>query len=157
MNTTTLLKKDDNGNIETTSIRELNKLYPLVSFPKLDMFSDDLLVEFDVYLGELTIPDPTRSIVDVETTEWELVHGRRYIQKRTYTSKINTISAEEILRELRDYKLYMSDYTHTTDSTKEVTNKEAWTTYRQELRDLPANTPDPENVTWPKSPDGKLI
>ena len=28
-----------------------------------------------------------------------------------------------------------------------------WVTYRQELRDLPANTADPFHVTWPTSPD----
>lgn len=28
----------------------------------------------------------------------------------------------------------------------------AWKAYRQALRDLPANTPDPENVTWPAKP-----
>ena len=27
------------------------------------------------------------------------------------------------------------------------------TAYRQALRDLPANTPDPFDVTWPTNPD----
>lgn len=34
--------------------------------------------------------------------------------------------------------------------TEEV--KQAWLAYRQALRDLPANTTDPENPIWPQAP-----
>jgi|TARA_R110000823_G_C15938860_1_gene500231 hypothetical protein len=57
-----------------------------------------------------------------------------------------------ILRLDRDLRLSQSDFTQATDTTQTVTNKAAWATYRQELRDLPANTLDPENVIWPVSP-----
>ena len=30
--------------------------------------------------------------------------------------------------------------------------KQAWLDYRQALRDLPANTTDPENPIWPEAP-----
>jgi len=30
--------------------------------------------------------------------------------------------------------------------------KQAWLDYRQALRDLPANTTDPENPVWPEMP-----
>ena len=30
--------------------------------------------------------------------------------------------------------------------------KTAWSNYRQTLRDLPANTSDPANPTWPNEP-----
>ena len=30
--------------------------------------------------------------------------------------------------------------------------KAEWATYRQTLRDLPANTADPSNPTWPTKP-----
>ena len=30
--------------------------------------------------------------------------------------------------------------------------KTEWQTYRSELLDLPANTPDPSNITWPTKP-----
>ena len=32
-------------------------------------------------------------------------------------------------------------------------NQEAWRTYRQALRDLPANTEDASNPTWPTAPE----
>ena len=35
----------------------------------------------------------------------------------------------------------------------DVTMSDAWKTYRQALRDLPANTKDPENPTWPSKPE----
>ena len=30
---------------------------------------------------------------------------------------------------------------------------DAWKTYRQQLRDLPANTSDPTKPTWPTKPE----
>ena len=35
----------------------------------------------------------------------------------------------------------------------DVTMSDAWKTYRQALRDLPANTKDPANPTWPTKPE----
>ena len=54
------------------------------------------------------------------------------------------------LRATRDALLSQSDWTQMSDVT--LGNSAAWATYRQELRDLPANTVDPENPTWPTKP-----
>jgi len=54
------------------------------------------------------------------------------------------------LRKERQALLMESDWKLLEDSG--VTNKEEWKTYRQALRDLPANTTDPTNVTWPTKP-----
>ena len=40
------------------------------------------------------------------------------------------------------------DYPHPTEEAKQ-----AWLDYRQALRDLPANTVDPENPVWPTPPE----
>jgi len=40
------------------------------------------------------------------------------------------------------------DYPHPTPEAKQ-----AWLDYRQALRDLPANTTDPENPVWPTPPN----
>ncbi len=56
------------------------------------------------------------------------------------------------LRQARDAQLAASDWTQASDSTKPVEGAVAWATYRQELRDLPANTSDFENVVWPEAP-----
>ena len=54
------------------------------------------------------------------------------------------------LRDTRDSFLMGSDWTQAADVS--LDNKAAWATYRQTLRDLPANTADPENPSWPAKP-----
>lgn len=51
----------------------------------------------------------------------------------------------------RNGLLQDSDYKVLPDST--TTKLEEWKTYRQALRDLPANTSDPLDVTWPTPPE----
>lgn len=53
------------------------------------------------------------------------------------------------LRAERNLKLSTSDWTQVADA---PVNQQAWATYRQALRDLPANTTDPANPIWPSKP-----
>ena len=57
----------------------------------------------------------------------------------------------EILRGRRDMFLQESDWTQFNDSPLSEAEKTEWATYRQELRDLPANNPNPK---WEKNADG---
>jgi len=59
-----------------------------------------------------------------------------------------------ILRQERDRRLVATDITVLPDRWESMNNdsKTAWSVYRQALRDLPANTPDPTNITWPTKP-----
>ena len=59
----------------------------------------------------------------------------------------------EELRDLRDFKLSECDWTQIADVPLTEEQKTAWATYRQELRDLPANTEDPKNPIWPTAPN----
>ena len=52
------------------------------------------------------------------------------------------------LRRERNAKLAESDWMANSD----VTMSDDWKSYRQSLRDLPANTADPSDVTWPTAP-----
>ena len=54
----------------------------------------------------------------------------------------------EILREERNRRLAETDYLALSDATL----SEDMRTYRQALRDLPANTSDPANPAWPVKP-----
>jgi hypothetical protein len=56
------------------------------------------------------------------------------------------------LRRERNMLLVSSDWTQYTDSPLDNEAKTNWATYRQSLRDLPADTPDPANPTWPVAP-----
>jgi len=57
------------------------------------------------------------------------------------------------LRNKRLYKLKESDWiVSISDSPLSQEKVEEWKVYRQALRDLPANTTDPENPVWPQAP-----
>lgn len=56
------------------------------------------------------------------------------------------------LRSTRDLLLTACDWTQSPDSPLTDAKKAEWATYRQQLRDLPANTSDPANATWPTPP-----
>lgn len=63
-----------------------------------------------------------------------------------------TPTAEEVFRKERNRILKETDWTQMPDSPLTDTKKQEWATYRQQLRDLPANTTDPSNPTWPTQP-----
>ena len=56
------------------------------------------------------------------------------------------------LRNERDDLLLFSDFTQLADTGLSDSKKAEWVTYRKSLRDLPANTSDPANPTWPTKP-----
>jgi hypothetical protein len=56
----------------------------------------------------------------------------------------------ERIRLWRSRELAASDWTQLADSTA---NKTAWATYRQALRDLPANNKDPKKIVFPTRPE----
>ena len=56
----------------------------------------------------------------------------------------------KFLRDRRNDLLTKSDWTQSRDVT--LSNDSAWQTYRQALRDLPSNTADASNPTWPTEP-----
>ena len=74
-----------------------------------------------------------------------------------YTNSINELKNDVLLKKIREKrskllqytdKYVNSDYPHPTPEAKQ-----AWLDYRQALRDLPANTTDPENPVWPTPPE----
>lgn len=56
------------------------------------------------------------------------------------------------IRNKRNQLLAASDWTQFRDSPLSQEKQDQWALYRQALRDLPANTVDPSNVTWPAPP-----
>jgi len=91
------------------------------------------LEKTDLSVEEITSFTPYESAL----TEWD-----------TANVSVPTLSDEEILRATRDAKLAESDWMGLSDTTM----PEAWKTYRQALRDLPANTTDFANPTYPTEP-----
>ncbi len=68
----------------------------------------------------------------------------------------------QVLRGRRTMLLQQSDWTQFADSPLTDSKKAEWATYRQALRDLPANNPDPKwqdgdntklpDIDWPEEP-----
>ena len=54
------------------------------------------------------------------------------------------------IRMLRNQFLLSCDWTQVSDST---TDKAAWATYRQALRDIPTQAGFPDTVQWPTQPE----
>ena len=83
-----------------------------------------------------------------------------WLDSNTTVPTADEIAAEETrlanlepwnqLREKRNQLLAETDYLALSD----VTMSSEMQTYRQALRDLPANTSDPANPTWPAKPGG---
>jgi hypothetical protein len=62
----------------------------------------------------------------------------------------------ELIRQKRNDLLIASDWTQVNDSPLSDTKKEEWSTYRQELRDLPSSyqsTTNFDDVVFPTQPD----
>ncbi len=90
----------------------------------------------------------TSTLIDPENKE--VVNGVVVSISASVIAAAETAKAWKSLRGLRDAALASTDWTVVEDTP--VTNKAAWKTYRQALRDLPGNTTDPLNVTWPTPP-----
>ena len=69
-------------------------------------------------------------------------------EMKAWNDKLPEIELEA-LRFKRNKLLQETDWMAGSD----VTMSDAWKTYRQALRDLPANTKDPANPTWPTKPE----
>ena len=93
----------------------------------------------------------------VPDTDVELITGHWSnawkIADRTMSTSEAASAKDRAYRELRikrDDLLSMTDFYACSD----VTMPDNIKTYRQALRDLPANTPDPYDITWPEDPRG---
>tara|TARA_Y100000401_G_scaffold35656_1_gene26655 strand:- start:692 stop:1108 length:417 start_codon:yes stop_codon:yes gene_type:complete len=115
---------------------------PLKDFP-----TDIWAVEWNSTKGHIEKRDHTiTEITDITPynawiAEWEAV----------YTPPVDSTD-EEKFRAERNRRLEASDWTQLADSPLSATKKTEWATFRQTLRDLPANTEDFSNPTYPTEP-----
>ena len=98
---------------------------------------------------DLSSPVPPHTITkwdsdnpDSQPSESELISAWNTYKTRTGGPDM------ELLREERDTRLRETDWMASSD----LTISDSWKKYRQDLRDLPANTSDPKNPTWPTKP-----
>lgn len=88
-----------------------------------------------------------------DLNQLEVVDGA--IQVKSQSAQQSEVAAKlmDDLRGDRDVLLIKSDWTQFNDSPLTDVKKQEWASFRQALRDLPANTTDPRNITWPTKPD----
>lgn len=92
----------------------------------------------------------TLEYVQIDTN---LTTGETTEIRRPYTAEELVDLTEqkwEWLRRTRDRYLKESDWTQSGDLPEAL--RTSWATYRQQLRDLPANTTDPFEVVFPTKP-----
>lgn len=123
--------------------------------PSYDVFTPEvgeLLGADQVYLR----PPPHTSYGQVAYLDgYEEIEGLWY-QKYSIAGINDPVVADVVsiewnnLRAERSRRLAACDWTQLTDAPVDAT---VWAAYRQELRDLPANTTDPFYPPWPKEPE----
>lgn len=97
-----------------------------------------------------------QDMLDPETNE---VLGKKAVLDPTKVAAYDAQLASESdtkawadLRTKRNSLLTATDHTQLNDAPLTAQQKTDYATYRQELRDLPANTVDPTNPSWPVEP-----
>ena len=77
--------------------------------------------------------------------------GSAFTRKPVVDNRTDDEKAEEI-RSQRKSLIKATDWTQMPDSPLSDTDKAAWQTYRQALRDVPSQGDFPNSVTWPTKP-----
>lgn len=73
--------------------------------------------------------------------------------RKVVTDDRTDAEKENDARSERDGWLSQSDWAVMPDSPLSDSDKAAWQTYRQALRDVPAQAGFPDNITWPTKPE----
>lgn len=120
------------------------------------------MINFEI-LKDKAIRSIYPNVVTIDLSNWKCVDDNNNVinvDDLIVQEKLNELEAAEPLRQLREQRtriLQESDWMSNSD----VTMSDAWRTYRQALRDLPANSPNVAldeqgnliNVTWPTKPE----
>ena len=148
--------KITNGQVEKYpfTIGDLRKANPNVSFPK--SIPTEALAQFGVYPVTLApAPDFNARTHRLVTQQPTLIDGAWTVTKAVVAKDQAQIDGENAqmaadVRSQRDRLLTASDWTQVADA---PVDKTTWATYRQALRDVPAQAGFPWDVTWPESPN----
>jgi len=113
-------------------------------------------VEMVIFHSDETIPEPREGFEFIEgnASIYNLIaHSDLFYTDGRFVARERTITSDQAWTELRQRRnalLLSTDWTQLPD-VPEAT-RQAFTAYRQALRDLPENTTDPLNPAWPEMP-----
>lgn len=149
-----ILLKDNRIEKYPYTIDLLKMENPNTSFP--NVIGDSTLSYFNVYPVLHTQPpvvDYTKNVIEVDP----ILVGSDWKQEWRIEDASDAEKKERIdfawmnLRKDRNKMLSECDWTQGKDIPDDVSIN--WALYRQELRNLPQNTIDPFNPTWPNKPE----
>lgn len=111
--------------------------------------------------GHLELQNPTENVdfdssgygvnVAFYVRQWEEEKARQEAEAEAEWNSPESV--EERAREERNGLLAETDYILMPDYPVSVELREAWTAYRQALRDLPKQEGWPMNIVWPEKPE----
>lgn len=138
---------------EVKSQGEVRSLYPNTSFPKT--WTPALVEELGLD-PVFETPAPTTTVyqtafkdgVEQVAGKWVWKWSVSEMDAEAKAAKDAEVSAA--VRADRDKRLSDTDWTQVADA---PVDKAAWATYRQALRDVPAQVGFPHNVNWPAQPE----
>lgn len=141
-----MFAKITNGAVERFpyTISDLRRDNPNVSFPAT--VPDAELASYGVERVTPATAPSINTLTHRLERSCELVDGV-WTEVWTETQRESAV-AEKNIRDQRNQLLSQTDWTQLSDSIVAST----WTTYRQELRDVPAQDGFPYSVTWPTEP-----
>jgi len=153
-------RQRDTGTVKTEA--EVKALHKNVSFSKIvDTFADlgwDEITAVNMPAAssdmKIVVEGTPAQVGGKWTQVWEEQDrfstdsdGTKAEKEAAYQAQLNTEKAAAVRSE-RDQKLKDTDWMGLSD----VTMSSAWATYRQALRDVPAQGGFPNSVTWPTEP-----
>ena len=146
-----LVSGSPNGGLIAKS--NLEEIIPTVDLSDLNALVSAGYVQYDYTAQPDSTFDFTKEYVadseeEIATGQWR--NKWKLVSRTMSTAEENSAKSRGVmeLRKTRNHLLSQTDFYANSD----VTMPDNVKTYRQALRDLPANTPDPFNVTWPTNP-----
>ena len=158
---------------DITTVSQFKAEHPNTSFPKqittdvLDSYGYDAVLNGAAATVTAPYGVSTRDSVEEINGQWftRFVAGPVFTDTTDDEGNVTTAADNEAayraridaeagtsVRAERDQKLTVSDWTQMADSPLSDSDKTAWATYRQSLRDLPTASGFPHTMTWPEEP-----
>ena len=120
----------------------------MIRYTKYDSDTGNIEYSFDGHPNDILANEPCIQ-GEYSAEEYRIVNGSAVRKSDLEIQTQNLDTAWILLRQHRDNLLKDSDWTQVPDA---PVNATTWATYRQHLRNLPSNTTDPLNVSWPVKP-----
>ena len=100
----------------------------------------------DGYMADIAAMD---FLTDDDGIVTASINMEAFTQVQIYKDQIKEDNKWDVMRSERNKRLSDCDWTQLQDS---PINNTDWADYRQELRDLPDNISDIDNIVWPEKP-----